>query len=86
MTGATSQQAHASYAERGPTGFLHPVHVWQVLIGARAVDVGVNARDARRAFKRWCKFADGSEGMASGKKVILTKDGQIIETHIPKHD
>lgn len=78
--GATPEQARDRYAKRGPTGFLKPLATWSVLIGHRVVDVGVNARNAKRAFKRWCKFAEGSEGMASGKQVTLTKDGQIIET------
>lgn len=61
--------AQQRYAKRGPTGFLKPLATWAVLIGHRVVDVGVNARNARRAYKRWCKFAAGSEGMASGKPV-----------------
>lgn len=71
------------YERLGPTGFLHPVHVWAVLIGSRVVDKGVNAREARRTFKRWSKFADGSQGHAAGQTVILTKDGQIFQTHKP---
>lgn len=71
------------YAHYPAQGFLHPIHEWEVFVGGISKHRGVNKRDAQFAFRRFAKLSTDPIGNASGKTVVLIKDGKQIDTFTP---
>ncbi len=71
------------YERTRPTGFLKPVHRYEVRSGNRVVHQGKHKRPAVHAFRRFVKLSIDGYGEPGNQPVQMFKDAELIETHHP---